>query len=77
MLEDFVGLVDDLREKTAALEQAVSKHDADPLRHARHIKTEVRPAMAALRAVADELETQVASDLWPMPTYRELLFIKG
>jgi glutamine synthetase len=77
MLEEFVDLVDDLREKTAALEEVTAHHDADPLKHARHIKTAVRPAMAAVRAVADELETQVASDLWPMPTYRDLLFIKG
>ncbi|MBX3406269.1 MAG: glutamine synthetase III [Phycisphaeraceae bacterium] len=77
MLEELVDLADSLREKTDELEEAVSHHDADPLKHARHIKTAVRPAMAALRTIADELETQVASDLWPMPTYRDLLFIKG
>ena len=25
---------------------------------------------------ADKLETMVADDLWPLPTYREMLFIK-
>ena len=30
--------------------------------------------MAALREVADELETIVARDIWPFPTYAELLF---
>ena len=34
----------------------------------------VIPAQDALRAVADELETLVADDLWPLPKYRELLF---
>jgi glutamine synthetase len=34
----------------------------------------VIPAQAALRAVADELETVVADELWPLPKYRELLF---
>ena len=28
----------------------------------------------ALRVVADELETLIADDLWPMQKYRELLF---
>jgi glutamine synthetase type III len=32
--------------------------------------------MQSLREIADELETQVSADLWPLPSYRELLFIK-
>ena len=35
---------------------------------------DVIPAQDALRDVADELETVVADDLWPLPKYRELLF---
>ena len=31
--------------------------------------------MAAVRAAADELETLVADDLWPLATYQEMLFI--
>ena len=34
----------------------------------------VIPAQNELREVADELETLVADDLWPLPKYRELLF---
>ena len=34
----------------------------------------VIPAQNALRSVADELETLVADELWPLPKYRELLF---
>ncbi len=33
------------------------------------------PAMAAVRAAADELEGLVADDLWPLATYQEMLFI--
>ncbi len=33
------------------------------------------PAMDAVRAAADALETLVADDLWPLPTYQEMLFI--
>ena len=35
---------------------------------------DVIPAQAKLREIADELETVVADDLWPLPKYRELLF---
>jgi glutamine synthetase len=31
--------------------------------------------MAAVRGAADSLETLVADDLWPLPTYQEMLFI--
>jgi glutamine synthetase len=32
--------------------------------------------MSAVREIADQLEQIVADDLWPLPTYREILFIK-
>ena len=34
------------------------------------------PAMEAVREVADKLERIVADDLWPLPKYSEMLFIK-
>jgi glutamine synthetase len=36
----------------------------------------VVPAMADVRAAADRLEKIVADDLWPLPKYSEILFIK-
>jgi glutamine synthetase len=36
----------------------------------------VLPAMLKVREIADELEGLVADDLWPLPTYQEMLFIK-
>ena len=41
---------------------------------ARVVVEQVIPAQNELRAAADELETLVADDLWPLPKYRELLF---
>ena len=34
------------------------------------------PAMGAVREAADKLEKVVADDLWPLPKYSEILFIK-
>lgn len=34
------------------------------------------PAMKAVRAAADGLERHVSHELWPLPTYREMLFVK-
>ena len=53
-----------------------ASHADDPAKHAQHIKAKVIPGMQELRAVADELQLHVADEFWPMPTYRELLFLK-
>ena len=75
-LRSFVGLVSKLRTTTAAVERAAAHHDADPTKHAAQISRELKPAMAELRVVVDTLETLIAADLWPLPTYRDLLFLK-
>ncbi len=75
-LADFVPMVARCRKAVQGLEKAAAHHDEDPLRHARHIADKVRPAMMELRAAADELEAHVAADLWPLPSYRELLLLR-
>jgi glutamine synthetase len=75
-LRSFVGLVTRLRNTTNAVEKAAAHHDADPIKHAAQISRELKPAMADLRETVDALENIVAADLWPLPTYRDLLFLK-
>ena len=75
-LRSFVGLVTRLRTTTAAVERAAAHQDPDPTKHAAQISRELKPAMADLRVVVDTLETLIAADLWPLPTYRDLLFLK-
>ena len=45
------------------------------LGEAEHARDALLPAMSAVRAAADALEEIVADDLWPLPTYQEMLFI--
>ena len=60
-----------------ALEDATHHHaDGDAYAHAKMMRDAVVPKMAELRTLGDELEATVADDLWPLPTYREMLFIK-
>ena len=75
-LRSFVELVTRLRNATNAVERASAHHDADPMKHAGQISRDLKPAMNELRNVVDTLETLVAADLWPLPTYRDLLFLK-
>ncbi|MGZ3688562.1 MAG: glutamine synthetase type III, partial [Bdellovibrionota bacterium] len=42
---------------------------------AKYFAKDVAPAMAEVRSVCDELESIVADDYWPLPKYREMLFL--
>jgi glutamine synthetase len=75
-LDKMTALVKELQDTTAALEKKMTHHGGSPLDEAKHYLKEVVPAIAAVRKVADELECIVADDLWPLPTYQEMLFIK-
>lgn len=75
-LKRFLAQVDGFSAALEKLAAADDEHDAEPLKHARYLRDKVRPLMAALREAADALEEHVAADLWPLPSYRELLFIK-
>jgi glutamine synthetase len=76
-LKELTGAVTALQKATAALDKAVSHHaDGDAYAHAKYARDAVVPAMGELRTAGDKLETLVADDLWPLPTYREMLFIK-
>ncbi|MGE5090722.1 MAG: glutamine synthetase III [Bacillota bacterium] len=75
-LADFVALVSQLRMAMSSLERACAHEESDPMRHAAHMGSAVRQAMAGLRTVVDTLESHVAADLWPMPTYQQLLHLK-
>ena len=50
-------------------------HGSSPLAEAEYAKDSLLPAMSAVRAAADVLEGVVADDLWPLPTYQEMLYI--
>ena len=60
----------------AELKSALADHSADTaFDEAKHAQDELLPAMEAVRAAADTLESVVADDLWPLPTYQEMLYI--
>ena len=61
----------------ATLKKVSEKHDFDSVQaHMKYLANDVRGAMNSLRIHADALETLVADDVWPLPKYREMLFIK-
>ena len=77
MVEETSELVHRFVEAILALERVNAPHpDVDGLKHALYMRDEVVPAMEGVREIADRLERIVADDLWPLPKYSEMLFIK-
>ena len=58
-----------------AITTTAMHHIEDAPAKAVHVASEVIPALGHIRAACDELEGIVADSLWPLPKYRELLFI--
>ena len=76
-LDDLTKGLDDFRAKNEALEHALEHSASGSVeQHARYFRDQVIPKMAALREAGDKLELVIPSDMWPLPTYREMLFIK-
>jgi len=79
-VESFGTLVSTINEFTSGikvLEKAVNHHvEGEPYDHAKYAREQIFTALSLIRESADKLETIVADDLWPLPTYREMLFIK-
>jgi len=75
-LDEVSAAIKALREGIVTLRAAIGHdHEGSIEAQAAHIRDNDLPAMNAVRAAADELETLVADDLWPLATYQEMLFI--
>ena len=82
-LEELVGEIEPLiRELHFALTKLEDANldenhpEGSPQKEAIYMRDKVILAMDDVRDVADRLERLVADDLWPLPKYSEMLFIK-
>jgi glutamine synthetase len=82
-LDELIGevepLIKELHFAILKLEDANLKDNQDDktaVKWAAYMHDKVIPAMDDVRDVADRLEGLVADDLWPLPKYSEMLFIK-
>jgi glutamine synthetase len=70
-------LTDQLVEKLAVLaEQNQELGGDDVMSKAEHMRANIIPALDGVRDVVDRLERVIPDDLWPIPTYRDMLFVK-
>jgi glutamine synthetase len=82
-LDELIGevepLIKELHFAVLELEEVnlkESQDDSTAVKWAAYMHDKTLPAMDDVRDVADRLEGIVADDLWPLPKYSEMLFIK-
>ena len=74
-LEAVTAPLADLTAALVRLKAALSDHSAESALDEGDAQHVLLPAMAAVRTSVDTLESVVADDLWPLPTYQEMLYI--
>jgi glutamine synthetase len=76
-LDTLCQLTDECKNRVQHLQDLLEHESGGSAEaHAKYFRDKVIPAMNALRESGDNLECIVPHDVWPLPTYREMLFIK-
>jgi glutamine synthetase len=76
LLGTYTKLVDRFKAQTDVLAGLLDHSNGSAEKHAKYMRDKVVPAMAKLRELGDEIEVLTPHQLWPLPTYREMLFVK-
>ncbi len=76
LIDELAPIVGEFHKAIVALEAANQDPGLEGQELALYMRDTVVPAMTAVRTHADTLEKLVADDLWPLPKYSEILFIK-
>ena len=76
-LEHLGGLVDALQNKRAQLDEVLlmTEQASSEEQKAQILAERVAPSMMEVRKVCDDLEAVVGDSYWPLPKYREMLFL--
>jgi glutamine synthetase len=75
--EKVAALTKQMMDSVSKLESLLSKHDFSTVEdHMQYCAKTLRPMMDQVREFVDAIEGEVADDLWPLPKYQEMLFIK-
>jgi glutamine synthetase len=76
LLASLTKTIDGFKGTTDKLAASLEHHSSSAEKHAKYMRDTVIPTMNTLRELGDRIETAVPSSQWPLPTYREMLFIK-
>ena len=76
VLMQIVKLTDAFRVQTEKLAAALDHTSTSSEKHAKYMRDVIVPGMVKLRDIGDQIEVVVPHAVWPLPTYREMLFVK-
>jgi glutamine synthetase len=77
LLDKLTRITDEAKAGVDRLQTLVEhESNGDAEKHAKYFRDKVIPSMNTLREAGDALEAVVPQNVWPLPTYREMLFIK-
>ncbi|BAU14013.1 glutamine synthetase [Leptolyngbya sp. NIES-3755] len=75
--EKVATLIQSMMDNVSKLSAAMKQHDFETVEaHMQYCAQTIRPLMDKVRECADALEGEIADDLWLLPTYQEMLFVK-
>jgi len=76
LLAELTSTIDSFGKNIEALEAASvgNGHSIDIFKHAEYYRDVVFTTMGKLRVDGDKLETMIDANIWPLPTYADLLF---
>ncbi|HAI12262.1 MAG TPA: glutamine synthetase type III [Phycisphaerales bacterium] len=75
-LDLVTELIGKLQDSVADLAGLLGEHSKSIAAECEHMCFKVLPKMLEVRQAVDVLEGYVPSDVWPLPTYQDMLFIK-
>jgi glutamine synthetase len=76
LLATYTKLVDRFKTEADKLESLLDHNGGSAEKHAKYMRDKVIPAMGRLRELGDQIEVLTPHEIWPLPTYREMLFVK-
>jgi glutamine synthetase len=76
LLAELIERIGQVRSAVGELDEAISGQGGDTVEHARYMHETVLEKLGALRRGVDAVEMVMDDQSWPMPTYREMLFIR-
>jgi glutamine synthetase len=76
LLASYAKLVDKFKVQSDHLAKLLTHGGVPAEKHAKYMRDKVVPAMGKLRELGDQIEVSTPHEIWPLPTYREMLFVK-
>ncbi len=75
-LSDIGKYTESLQKTLESLHDAMATEHDTALANSEFIRDKLLPQMVQARIISDQLETMVPDDIWPLPSYTEMLFIR-